>query len=126
MLEDQHGGKMPPIDLHSRYGPNSSAIKNEKFQLMRQLRRVERQEAVADLQKEGRKIAELMSNAAAKYGSDLETLKASMNDLKLKMAAVENQRQKDMLAYENRLRVIAKRVQELETQEVASPEIPVK
>ena len=116
---------MPPIDLHSRYGPNSSAIKNEKFQLMRQLRRVERQEAVADLQKEGRKIAELMSGAAAKYGSDLETLKAQMNDLKLKMAGVENQRQKDMLAYENRLRAIAKRVQELETQEVASPEIPV-
>ena len=125
MLDDQVG-KMPPIDLHSRYGPNSSAIKNEKFQLMRQLRRVERQEAIGDLQKEGRKIAELMSNAAAKYGSDMDTLKAQMNDLKLKMAAVENQRQKDMLAYENRLRAIGKRVQELETQEVASPEIPVK
>ena len=118
---------MPPIDLHSRYGPNSSAIvKNEKFQLMRQLRRVERQEAVQDLQKEGRKIAELMSNAASKYQSDMDILKAQMNDLKMKMGAIDNQRQKDMQAYENRLKLIGKRLQELETQEVASPEIPVK
>ena len=90
--------RMPPIDLSSRYGPNSSAIKNEKSHLMKQLRRIERKETIQDLQKEGRRVAEQLTNAATNYMDEIEDLKAQIGKLKLKLGVFKRE---NHLTYQN-------------------------
>ena len=122
-VNNQQQPRMPPIELAPRYGPNSSAIKSEKFHLMKQLRQIERKEAIQDLNKEGRKLSEQLRDAAKNYQGDIDELKDQIQDLKSKLGTLENQRNKEIVTLENKLRGIGKRIHELEIEEVSSPEI---
>jgi prefoldin subunit 5 len=81
---------------------------------MKQLKEVERKEAVHELQKEGRKIAEQLTMVVSTYDENIETLREEMGSLKLELDSVEGERNSQVETVENQLKQIGKRIQELE------------
>ena len=89
---------------------------------MKQLRKVERREALQDLHKEGQKISLQLTDAARKYQADIDGLKDQIHELKNKLGTLENERNTGIVTLEHRLRGIGKKIHEIEAEDGSSPE----
>lgn len=89
---------------------------------MKQLRKVERKEALQDLHKEGQKISLQLTDAAKTYQDDIDGIKDQIQDLKDKLGSLENDRSKGIVALEHKLRAIGKKIHEIEAEDSSSPE----
>ena len=115
--------RMPPIEKTPKFAPNSAVIKSERSQLLRQLRSVERREELQNLQKEGQNMSEQLTDVAQKYQNDMDEIQDQIQTLRGTLSSLENQRNKEVVVMEQKLKNIGKKIHELEIEEVSSPEL---